>query len=287
VKRIRIILCFCLLLLGITPVASVNAAAASTPPGLVDLVVEFPRVDATVGESFSFEVYIKNYDTAARTCDLAVSGPDGWTLTLTPAEDTSKQISTVKVAANGGVQSMMIFAEPPTKEPAGPGEYPVTLRATSGSTQTSVEMVAIVHPSYILLIKSDSQETKIDATIGRGSVLSLDIINNGTSPITGIKLSSEAPKGWQVTVSTDGISSLKEQDHQSVDLTITPPSGTVPGDRYVTLRAIGAETAASIVIRVRAKSPAIWGWVALAAAVLLAAGIVYWRVSRRRKANLQ
>jgi uncharacterized membrane protein len=285
VKRIRIILCFCLLLLGLTPIASVSAAAASVPPGLVDLVVEFPRVDATVGESFSFGVYIKNYDTAARNCDFTISGPDGWTLTLTPEEDTSKQISTVKVAANGGVQNLIIFAEPPGQEPAGPGEYPITLSATSGSTQTSVNMVAIVHASYILLIQSGSEETKINATIGRGSVVSLDIKNNGTSPITDIVFSSEAPKGWQVAISPEGISSLKEQAHQAVDLTITPPSGTAPGDRYVTFRAIGTETTASVVIRVRAKSPAVWGWIVLAAAVLLAAGIVYWRVYQRRKAN--
>jgi uncharacterized membrane protein len=275
-------MCFCLLLLGITPLTSVNAAAASVPSSLVDLVVEFPRVDAAVGDSLTFAFYIKNYDTAARTYDLALTGPDGWTITLSPQSDTSKRINTVMVAANGGVQNLLIFAEPPAQEPAGPGEYPITLKATSGSIQTSVDMVAIVHSSYILYIDTTSGGTKIDATMGRGTTYTADVRNTGTSPITGIVFSFEAPKGWKVSASPDGISSLEAQGHQLVELTITPPSGIDAGDRYVTFRAIGAETAASAVIRVRAKSPAIWGWIALAAAVLLAAGIVYWRVFRRR-----
>jgi uncharacterized repeat protein (TIGR01451 family) len=289
VKKINIILCFCLVLLGVTPLAPVSAAADSTPASLVDLVVEFPKVVGTEGASFVFSLYIRNYDTVPRAYNLAVSGPDKWTFALSPQEDSSKQISTVQVAGNGGYQYIDLTAAPPSQEPAGPGEYPITMSATSSatgsSTQTSVEMVAVVRPTYILYIEPVNGATNTNAAIGRGGVFSINIRNTGTSPITGISFSSDLPKGWEVTVSPDGISSLNAQDSQLVDLTITPPSGSAPGDRYVTFHATGQETTAILVIRVNAKSPSIWGWVTLAAVVLLAAAIVYWRVFRRRQAK--
>jgi uncharacterized membrane protein len=286
VKRVCVLVCTCLLLLSTAIMPSVALAAESTPPGVLDIAVLYPKLNGLITDTFTFEVGLKNLTDKALNCALTVTGPNMWSIYMTPQADTTKKISAVRLSPTGEydfVEYIEVMVTPPADAIIDPGDYPIVFTADSGNATISTQLTAVITGSYSLKVVPVNGLYNTTATAGKGSIFSLDIQNLGTAPVTAIDFFSDKTEGWLVGVSIAGIDKLRAGADQVVDLTIIPPANSIPGDYYFSFWAKGVEGAGSADIRVTVESPTMWGWIGLIIIILILAGMVYLYVAFRRR----
>ncbi len=115
-----------------------------------------------------------------------------------------------------------------------------------------------------------------EITPGQESTLYLEINNTGNQAVTDIRLSSDKPAGWNVSLSPESIAYLGAGSSQSIDVSVTAPSGTERGDYTLTIIAQASQTrtATSTVVHV-VSSLSVWLWVGIGLAVLLIAAFAF------------
>jgi uncharacterized membrane protein len=274
------------LLLSTAILPTTILAAESTPPGILDIAVLYPKITGLITDTFTFEVGLKNLTEKALNCELTVTGPNMWSIYLTPQSDSTKKISAVRLSPTGEynfVEYIEVIVTPPTGTTLEPGDYPLTFTADSGDATISTELTAVITGSYSLLVVPVNGLYNTTATAGKSSVFSLDVQNWGTASITNIDFFSDKTEGWLIGVSIAGIDELRPGNDQVVDLTIIPPAKSIPGDYYFSFWAKGLEGAGSADIRVTVETPTMWGWIGLIIIVLILAGMVYLYVAFRRR----
>lgn len=118
-KRVYIVLCLCLLLGGLIPLVPGTALAqGGSSSNQLELAVRYPKVNGIAGDTFTFEVGIRNRGTVARDFSLVVTAPPQWSTYITPSDDTSKKISALRLAPTGEtdyVQFISVSTTPPTQ----------------------------------------------------------------------------------------------------------------------------------------------------------------------------
>ncbi|MFC2043692.1 NEW3 domain-containing protein [Chloroflexota bacterium] len=122
-----------------------------------------------------------------------------------------------------------------------------------------------------------------EITPGEESTIYLEIRNNGKQAVTDIRLISDNPKGWAVGLSPGSIDYLNAGNSQSINMSVTAPTGTGRGEYTLTIiaEASQARTATSTVVQVeRAYSLWLWIGVGLVALVIAAFVIVFLRFGR-------
>jgi len=131
----------------------------------------------------------------------------------------------------------------------------------------------------------DSGLLSTNAIAGKDNDFTFKVVNDGSSPIKDIKLSSTGPTAWKVTFSPDTIGTLDAGQTQQVHATINPPSDkTVAGDYNVILTASGdSANSSTLTVRVTVLTPSIWGWVSIIIVAIVIIGLVvlFWRLGRR------
>jgi uncharacterized membrane protein len=114
-----------------------------------------------------------------------------------------------------------------------------------------------------------------EITPGQETTLYLEIRNTGNQAITDIRLVSDNPEGWKVSLNPESIAYLGAGSSQSIDVNVTAPPGTGRGDYTLTIIAEASQTrtAMSTVVNV-VSSLSVWLWVGVGLAVLLIAAFV-------------
>jgi uncharacterized membrane protein len=298
VKRAFIVLCLCLLLFGLTPLAPVTALAQeSSTSNQLQLSVVYPKVSGLATSTFTFEVELRNLSEEARYFDLVITGPTQWSIDITPASDTSKKISAIRLEPIKVVagqtsygQSIAITATPPAKPViVEPREYTIKLDVSSGDIKASTELVAVITATYSLKVVPVDGLYNTKANAGKNNWYPVNIQNTGTDAINNIDFLSDKTEGWRVGVSLFGIETLNPQESREVGLTIIPAAKSIPGDYYISFWVIGQQAAAgeqvagSIDIRVTVEAATVWGWLGLIIIVLIVAGLGYLYVAFRRR----
>ncbi|MFQ6122259.1 MAG: NEW3 domain-containing protein [Dehalococcoidales bacterium] len=111
-------------------------------------------------------------------------------------------------------------------------------------------------PEYVLVLTPMGERYDTSAVAGKDKHLIVDVENLGTASIDNITFSSDQPEGWLIKFSPDKVALLGANDSETIDITITPPGITDPGDYMVTLRASGTQASAKeIDIRVNVTKP--------------------------------
>lgn len=118
---------------------------------------------------------------------------------------------------------------------------------------------------------------------GQDNRVFLEIRNNGTTPVTNIRLSSNAPDGWTVEFQPATLDSLAAGGTSSIDLNIIPSSSAGRTDFNLTLLAEANETRAVNVLYVQVEGGiSYWVWVGIGLGILVIIGfiIVYIRFGK-------
>jgi uncharacterized membrane protein len=204
---------------------------------------------------------------------------------MTPRYDKEKRISALRL--NPGftfADETMIVVKAQFWPLPEPGEYPITLEASSGEIKATTELTAVITARYVLLMMPTTERYNTEAKSGKDNYFSIELGNLGTAPVENIKFSPTKPEGWTIDFNPEEIERLDALSDQTIDVNIKPPLDTIAGDYEIKLRATGTQaTTEELKIRVTVESPTIWGWVGVGIIALVIAGLIaiFMRFSRR------
>jgi uncharacterized membrane protein len=287
--KVRMIFGLCLLLVSLLVVSPAAAVLAQEEaPERLELTAAHSKLEGVAGTSFEFEVDLKYYGPEARTFNLAATGPKDWTTYITPTYPKEKKILDIRLepiqpGQTYGTTKVVVYVAHPYWLLPEPGEYQVTLEATSGEVTETIDLTVVITATYVMALSPAEERYNTTATAGRDNYFSIEVLNNGSAAIDDITFSSNKPTGWTIEFTPDEISSLDALSSKTVEVNIKPPAKTIAGDYQITLKAEGKQVEDDIDIRISVETPTVWGWVGVAIIVVVVAGLAYvfMRFSRR------
>jgi uncharacterized membrane protein len=280
---------FCILLASLLTLLWLSPVLAQDEETNIELTTSYYKQEIISGESASFNVELNYQGAEARIFDLEASGPMDWTTYITPAYATSTQILDIRIEPpladeTYSTERIAVNAAPAYGVMPEPGEYQITVEASSGEIKGSIQLTVVVTAKYDMYLTPTEERYSTSVTAGRDNYFSVAVVNGGSAAIDDITFSTNKPRGWTVEFSQKEISSLAAGNYQIIDLNIKPPSDAIAGDYEIVLKASGQQASADdIDIRVTVKTPAVWGWVGVGIIVLVIAGLafIFMRFSRR------
>jgi uncharacterized membrane protein len=246
--------------------------------GSVDLKTDFPVLQGPASGTFSFSLTLSNNTPQDLTFSLGATGPAGWTVSARPS--SQEQASSTIVNA-GSTSTITVSADPPAGVAA--GDYPVSVTANGGSQTVEAKLGVTIVGDYKLTLTTPDGRLNASGNAGSQISRSLSIQNDGSAPLTGVKLSATQPNGWKVTYSpSDTIESIAPGKDGQVTALITPSGDAVAGDYVVTFTASATSADASATaatasqeIRVTVETSLVWGLVGILLIAAVLAGL-FW-----------
>jgi uncharacterized membrane protein len=286
-KMMRMVCGLCLILVSLLvvfPTAAVLAQEETPPPDKLSMKATYSKLEGIAGTSFQFGIDLMYEGAEARVFDLVAIGPKDWTTYITPSYPEDKQILDVRLEPmTSYAQTIKVNTSPPYWMMPEPGEYQITVEATSGEVKSTLNLTAIVTASYMMSLVPTEELYNTKATAGKDNYFSLEVLNNGSAAIDNITFSPSKPSGWTIEFTPDEIDTLGALSSQTVGVNIKPPAKTISGDYEISIKANGKQASDDIDIRVTVETPTIWGWVGVGIIVLVVAGVafIFMRFSRR------
>jgi len=252
----------------------------------IELKPIYPKVESTTHEAiFTFPVSLIYRGDQARDFDLKASGPSGWNTYVTSRYERIT-ISVIRLEPNKyPPEQVKVIATPSPSVIPEIGDYKITLVVSSGTISDSIELTAVVTPTYSLdLIPSDRYYR--EATANRDNQFSLTVKNTGSGELTNIRFSADKPYKWIVEFKPQTIDRLAPEISREIQVNIKPSANT--DDRYydVTLTAEADQTRQTTIMNIRVEEPkGFWMWIGAGIAVLVIAGfaVLFLRLSRSNK----
>jgi len=267
------------------PLLSLPNQEEPPPKEKLELVCKYPTFEGNSGDSFDFDVNLTWLGAEARTFDLAIPDvPPKWTATIVAG-------AYVNVIPAIGLEAEMLYPEkitvnfaPFAGELPEPGDYVITLEASSGDIRESIELKAVVTTLYRFAFYTATERLNAEVTAGEENHLSVIVFNTGQAVIDEISFVSSKPEGWNIKFNPVELESLQPGAAREVDVVIEPPSKTIAGDYSVTMSTISpGMSVRRIELRVTVLTPTVWGWVAIliVLAVIAGLGVMFRRLGRR------
>jgi uncharacterized membrane protein len=280
----RILCSVCLLLMLGLMLLSPTAALAADANGKLDLSTSYSKLEGISSTSFQFVVQLVYTATEPATFNLSVSGPQNWSIYITPNYPQDQKIRDIRIDPASALDNLInINAAPYSSVSVPPGEYKLTLDVSSGSIKESIDLYAVVTANYSMALTTPDGLLNTSATAGRDNFFTIQVQNPGTASIDNIAFSSDQPTNWAVTFNPERIASLNAGSAQTVTVNIKPEAKAISGDYGITLTAEGKQASQAMQLRVTVDTPTIWGFVGVGIIVLVFAGLafVFIRFSRR------
>jgi uncharacterized membrane protein len=254
-----------------------------TSPGAekITLACQYPTISSYAGSYFSYTIDLQyTGGKEPRVFDLQVKVPDGFTSAITPSYGSTSQIAAIRLDPQKTYpDSITVMATPYAWQAAQPGEYPITVSASSGDIKASIDLKAIVTAKYDLALQTSTGLLNTNATSGEDNYLTISVKNTGSADLEKIEFSSKtsAPSGWSITFDPKEIDLLPVGGTHEVQVDIKPAKKSISGDYMVTISAQPQAKNAfgAFDLRVTVLTPTIWGWVGVAIVVLVIAGLAY------------
>ena len=268
---------------------SMVPSQASSGTEKITLSCQYPSISTYAGSYFSYTIEIQyTGGKEPRVFDLQAKVPDGFTYSITPSYGSSSQITQIRLDPTKTYPDSLTFTvTPSSRQAAQPGEYSISMAASSGDLNASIDLKAIVTAKYDLELKTSTGLLNTKATSGQDNYLTLSVINTGTADLEKIEFSSKtsAPSGWSITFNPSEIDLLPAGDSREVQVDIKPDKKSISGDYLVTISAEPQAKNAfgSFDLRVTVLTSPLWGWIGVAIVVLVIAGLAYMfmRLGRR------
>ncbi len=288
------LLCFVLLVTMLTGLAGEKVALATQeggdssfllppwqeePPAeeSLELGCSFPAQSDVAGESFEFDVIFKWHGSEFRTFDLNATGPPKWTISLTGGP-MGKELPAIGLEPEKSYPDRIkVGFAPLAGEFPEPGEYIVTLEASSGDITETIELKAVVTALYRFAFYTGSGRLSTEVTAGEENRFSVMVANTGTEVIEKIELLSSKPSQWSIEFKpVEKVTNLESGMAQEVYAIIKPPRETIAGDYMVTMKAISKDMALrEFDIRVTVLTPTVLGWVGIIIVLVVIAGLAF------------
>lgn len=242
-----------------------------------ELTTEFPSLQGSATDTFSFDLNLANRSGQEATFSLAAAGPEGWDVQARPS--TEQQAATVSVDA-GGSSTINVEASPP--EDVAAGEYEIGVQAEGEGQTLSSTLGVEVTGSTSMTFNTASERLNASGGAGSAGTVQLAITNDGNAPLQGVELSDTPPTNWDVEFEPSTVD-IPAGQTANVTARITPAGNAVAGDYMVTLTASADGTEESVDVRYAVETSGWWGLVAVLVIVAALAALVgvYRRYGRR------
>ncbi|MBN1631663.1 MAG: hypothetical protein JW990_18060 [Thermoleophilia bacterium] len=272
----------------LTVVARSGGASVSLPitftvseveGGTTELTAEYASLRGSSKATFTFSLNLQNSTPEERAYNLTSTGPENWTLSLMPS-GVSQETPTVVVESQGK-QGLNLKVTPAAN--AEIGVYDIVVTATGGGETVSIPLQVEVTGTYNLSLTTADGNLNAEVKKGKTSMVKCLVVNNGTGPVQGVKLSATAPANWQVTFEPSVVESLPANQQMEVTAVITPAENVIAGDYVVTMTAKADQASADSEVRVTVKTSTLWGviGVLIAIAAIAILGFVFRRFGHR------
>jgi len=287
----RRLLAFGILMVCLMTLLPLSPILAQDGDATIELTADYYKLEIVSGASVDFTVRLEYTGTEARVFDLVATGPTDWSTFITPSYPRDRQILDIRMeppaeGESSTIEQVVVTAISLSWLTPELGEYPITLEATSGDIQSSIELTAVVTSipaSYTLYLTTSDGILSTTAQAGEENYFTIAVVNSGTGDIDSISLSTNKPRGWAVELSPTNIASVAAGNFQTVEMNIKPPPDAIAGDYEIIVRASGTQASDNVEIRVTVKTSSLWGWVGIGIIVLVIAGlaVIFMRFSRR------
>jgi uncharacterized membrane protein len=281
-KIISMVSCLVLLLglLVLQIAAPLSASAANEPTEKITLSTKYPSLSGKTNDTFTFNIdtmYVGG--TAARTFNLAVSGPSKFFYSITSLGG-STDITAIKLdPVTSYPETIAIKALPNPLDIPNPGKYTVTFTVSAGDIKSSIDVTVEITARYAIQVMTPDGLLSTTVTADQSNPVKLELRNTGSSPLDKIVLSQYikgAPSGWEIKFDPEKIDTLAPGNDKEVTMSVKPSSKTISGDYEIVVTGkTEANTASSdITLRVTVLTQQIWGWVGIGIIVLVVAGLI-------------
>lgn len=255
---------------GETATLALDVHVAAQAGGTVSMEADFPTLQGTVDQTFSFSLNLSNDTPQPLTFSLQASGPTGWTVSARPASEETAASVTVEA---GSQQRLTATAQPPPD--ATTGEYPIQVVAVSGDQTASADLTVQITGRVEMQLTTPDQRVNTNANAGSPRAFDVVIVNNGTSPLTNVQLTGTGPTDWDVTFDQPTIDQVEAGATATATATITPSANAIAGDYVVTLSASTEGANESLQVRVTVETSPIWGIIGLLLILAAIGGLVW------------
>jgi len=235
----------------------------------VKLTTSYPEIRGPSDATFEFSVDVDSKLDKDAVFDLYASGPKDWDINFKPAYET-KYITSLRLKANQN-QSIAVEVKPPAMAAA--GEYPITVRVSSGDAKGEVQLAVVLTGTYSLEVGTPTGLLSLDARQGKTANVSFYVKNTGSAPNHNIKFMSFKPENWKVEFNPEKIDVIDPGDLKQVELSITPYEDALVGDYSVSVNVEGEKASKVIEFRTTVKASAAWGWIGIGIIVAVIAGL--------------
>jgi uncharacterized membrane protein len=239
--------------------------------GSDDLAVTtaYPMLRGPSDATFEFSLDVENKSDADRTVSLAAQAPAGWEVNIKPGYE-SKLISSLNIK---GSQSKTVNVEVKPPKEAQAGEYPITVRVSSGPSAVTKPLTVVLTGIYKLEARTPRGILSTQAVTGRPTTVSLVVRNTGSAVNRNIELTAMKPENWEVKFEPERIEALEPGAFRQVEARITPAAQTLVGDYSVALAVNGEKASDNVEMRVRVNAASWWGWIGVGLIALVIGGM--------------
>ncbi len=235
----------------------------------VKLTTSYPEIRGPSDARFEFSLEVDSKLDKDAVFDIFVQGPNGWDINFKPAYE-SKFITSLRLKAN---QSQTIAVEVKPAAHTTAGEYPITVRVSSGDAKAEAQLKVILTGTYGLEVGTLNGLLSLEARQGRASNVSFYVKNTGSAANHDIKFLSFKPENWKVEFKPENMEVIEPGDLKQVEMILTPYEEALVGDYSVSVSVEGEKANKSIEFRTTVKASATWGWIGIGIIVVVILGL--------------
>jgi len=226
------------------------------------------NMQGSAKSNFTFGTTLKNVTGERQRYAFHSSAPRGWQVKFKP---NYKQATSVELDPNQKV-NVAIEIKPPynIKE----GTYKIPVSAVNSNTSSELTLEVAITGTYDMELTTPSGLLSGSLTAGDVKKVKLLVRNTGSSKLENIKLSSSAPKNWDVTFSHKNIEVLQPGKNTEVTANIMAYKKAIAGDYVTKITASTPEASSKMNLRLTVKTSILVGWIGIFI-ILLAIGGIY------------
>lgn len=264
---------------GDTSEAAVTLDVAEVVDSGIGITADFPSLKGDPASAFTYNLKITNNTPEQATFTFDPTGPEGWTVSASPAAQSKAETVSVDAGAN---TTVTVTATPPAT--AAQGKYPIDVAVSAANgAQGKIELQAEVSGTPTLAVSTSDQKLNVSGKSDSVKRIPLVVANTGTAPLEDVKFASTAPTGWDVSFDPQQLTEVKPNETAQVTAIVKPDSNAVAGDYAITIRSSAGSESSNIDLRYSLESSSALGVLAIVVIAIAVLGLigVFVRFGRR------
>ena len=239
--------------------------------GASTFTTDYVDQEGESGSSFTFDSTLTNNSIADQTFDITSDAPDGWYVTFT-ADDGSTRVTSVDVS---GLSSEDITISVTAPEGADAGTYSIPVTVSSDTETMNLGLSVTLTGSYGISLTTQNSTVSFDVKTNTETSVVLEVTNTGNMELTDINLTASTPTDWEVDFSETTIESLGAGETRQITAYVTPADTAISGDYVISMTAEAEETSYTVSFRVTAETQTVWGIVGILVIVAILACLAW------------